>query len=169
MNRWILVFVIALSSLAAAQTQPKNHWAAWEPFLGTWVGSGSGQPGQGAGEFSLKPELQGAVLVRHNYAEYPASKDKPAYRHDDLMVIYAEGESTRADYWDNERHVIHYLAEVSAEKLVFVSDAAQPGPRYRLTYVKTGADTLRLTFEIAPPNDRGAFKTYITAEAKRKS
>ena len=83
MNRWILVFVIALSSLAAAQTQPRNHWAAWEPFLGTWVGSGSGQPGQGAGEFSFKPELQGAVLVRHNYAEYPASKDKPGYRHDD--------------------------------------------------------------------------------------
>jgi hypothetical protein len=69
MNRWILVFVIALSSLAAAQTQPRNHWAAWEPFLGTRVGSGSGQPGQGAGEFSFKPELQGAVLVRHSYAE----------------------------------------------------------------------------------------------------
>jgi hypothetical protein len=34
--------------------------------------------------------------------------------------------------------------------------------------VKTGADTLKLTFEIAPPNDRGAFKTYITAEARRK-
>ncbi|HEY1730442.1 MAG TPA: hypothetical protein VGG15_01755 [Terriglobales bacterium] len=168
MNRWILIGIVLYSSLASAQTQPKDRWAAWRPFVGTWVGVGSGQPGQGAGEFTFEPELQGAVLVRHNYAEYPATKDKPAYRHDDLMVIYADSENTRADYWDNEGHVIHYVAGVSAEKLVFVSDAAQAGPRYRLTYVKTGADTLKLTFEIAPPNDRSAFKPYITSEAKRK-
>ena len=168
MNRWALVFVILMASLAPAQTAAKNPWAVWEPFLGTWVGSGSGQPGEGAGEFSVKPELQGAVLVRRNYAEYPATKDKPAYRHDDLMVIYGDGDKTRADYWDNEGHVIHYGVEASAGKLVLLSDQAQAGPRYRLTYVKTGADTLKLTFEIAPPNDRNAFKTYIAAEAKRK-
>jgi hypothetical protein len=169
MNRCIVLFVVMCTSVAAAQAQPKDRWAAWQPFLGTWVGGGSGQPGQGAGEFTFAPELQGAVLVRHNYAKYPATGDKPAYRHDDLMVIHAEGESTRADYWDNEGHVIHYMVDVSAGKLVFVSDGAQPGPRYRLTYVKTGGDTLKLMFEIAPPNDRNAFKTYITAEAKRKS
>jgi hypothetical protein len=167
MKRWATVLVILLASLASAQTASKNLKAAWEPFLGTWVG-GDGQPGQGTGEFSLGPELQGAVLVRHNYAEYPATKDKPAYRHDDLMVIYPDGEKTRADYWDNESHVIHYGVEVSVGKVVFLSDEAQPGPRYRLTYVKTGADTLKLTFEIAPPGDRNAFKTYITAELKRK-
>ncbi len=168
MKRWMLIGVMLCASLAAAQTQPKDHWAEWQPFLGTWVGVGSGQPGQGSGEFTFEPELQGAVLERHNYAEYPATKEKAAYRHDDLMVIYSEGDKTRADYWDNEGHVIHYVAEVTAGKLVFVSDAAQPGPRYRLTYTKTGADTLKLIFEIAPPNDRAAFKTYITAEAKRK-
>ncbi len=166
MNRWILAVVLLFASFATAQTQPKDAWTEWRPFMGTWVGIGSGQPGQGAGEFSFEPELQGAVLVRHNYAEYPASKDKPGYRHDDLMVIYADG--TRADYWDNEGHVIHYAADMSEAKLVFLSDVAQAGPRYRLTYTKTGADTLKLTFEIAPPNDRGAFKTYITADAKRK-
>jgi hypothetical protein len=168
MNRWTVVLVILAASLAPAQTASKNRWAVWEPFLGTWVGSGNGQPGQGAGEFTLAAELQGAVLVRHNYAEYPASKDKPAYRHDDLMVIYADGDTSRADYWDNEGNVIHYVAEVTAGRLVFLSDAAQAGPRYRLTYVKTGADTLKLTFEIAPPGDRNAFKMYITADLKRK-
>ena len=168
MSRWAVVLVILLSSLAVAQTPAKNPWTAWEPFLGTWVGSGNGGPGQGAGEFSLGAELQGAVLVRHNFAEYPASKDTPAHRHDDLMVIYADGDTSRADYWDNEGHVIHYVAEVAADRLVFLSDAAQAWPRYRLTYVKTGADTLKLTFEIAPPGDRNAFKMYITAELKRK-
>jgi len=109
--------------------------------------------------------------VRHNFAEYPASKDKPAYRHDDLMVIYPGGDDkkTRADYWDNEGHVIHYEVEVSSGKLVFVSDPAQAGPRYRLTYVKTGETELKLTFEIAPSADRDSFKTYIEASARRKA
>lgn len=164
-----LVLLLACS-LAAVRAQTKDPWADWMPFLGTWQGTGSGDPGQGRGEFSFAPEVQGAVLVRHNYAEYPPSKDKPAYRHDDLMVIYpgADNHKARADYWDNEGHVIHYEVELSAGKLVFVSDPAQAGPRYRLTYVKTGEDELKLTFEIAPPADRDGFKTYIEASARRK-
>ena len=170
MFRWVIVF-LCLGTFAGAQTQTKGRWADWEPFIGTWHGSGSGEPGQGKGEFTFEPALQGAVLTRHNYAEYPASKDKPAYRHDDLMVIYSDADSkkTRADYWDNEGHVIHYDVELSAPKLVFISSEAQFGPRYRLTYLKTGDDELKLTFEIAPPNDRKSFKTYIEAFARRKT
>ena len=52
-------------------------------------------------------------------------------------------------------------------KLVMTSDSAQPGPRYRLTYVKTGDNDLKLTFEIAPPEAPEKFKTYIEASAKR--
>jgi hypothetical protein len=153
----------------AGPAQTSDRWAAWQPFLGVWQGTGSGQPGQGAGEFTFAPELQGAVLVRHNYAEYPATKDKAAYRHDDLMVIYLSGNETRADYWDNEGHVIHYVVELSSGKLVLVSDSAQPGPHFRLTYTKAaGDDALKITFEIAPPNDPTAFQTYIEASAKRK-
>lgn len=168
MHRWAIVFLLVCSQ-AAAQTQPKGLWTDWEPFLGKWEGTGGGEPGQGRGEFSFEPELQGAVLARH-YAEYPATKDTPAYRHDDLMVIYRdpEGKKTRADYWDNEGHVIHYDVELSAGRLVFVSDPAQPGPRYRLTYLKTGEDEVKLTFEIAPATDRDHFKTYIEASARRK-
>ena len=170
MYRWIIV-LLCLSSLAAAQTQMKALWADWEPFLGTWQGAGGGEPGQGKGEFTFEPVLQGAVLTRHSYAEYPPSKEKPAYRHDDLMVIYrdVDNKKTRADYWDNEGHVIHYDVELSATKLVFISHEAQLGPRYRLTYLKTGDDELKLTFEIAPPNDRNSFKTYIEASARRKA
>ncbi|HVM94134.1 MAG TPA: hypothetical protein VMT67_15030 [Terriglobales bacterium] len=106
MKRWIAALLLCSSSLfaqssgaqspaaqsPAAQSSTKDRWAAWEPFLGTWQGAGSGQPGQGSGEFTLERHLQGGVLVRHNFAEYPATKDKPASRHDDLMVIYGDGE-----------------------------------------------------------------------------
>jgi len=156
--------------MAVAQSQAKNDWAEWQPFLGTWSGAGNGEPGQGNGEFSFAPEIQGAVLTRHSYAEYPATKDKPAYRHDDLMLIYSDvGGKTRADYWDNESHVIHYEVALADNTLMLTSETAQPGPRYRLTYIKTGDDTLKMTFEIAPPNDPSKFKTYIEATARRKA
>ncbi len=169
MRRWMIVLLF-VSALAGAQQPPRDHWTNWQPFLGAWLGGGSGAPGQGTGEFRFTPELQGAILVRHSYAEYPATKEKPAYRHDDLMVIYpeSEGKQTRADYWDNEGHVIHYDVEVSPAKLVFVSDPAQPGPRFRLSYLKTGEDALKLVFEIAPPQARDQFKSYIEATATRK-
>ncbi|MBZ5631419.1 MAG: hypothetical protein LAO06_21405 [Acidobacteriia bacterium] len=171
MHRCLVAVLVLSATMAAAQELPKDRWADWQPFLGAWEGAGGGGPGQGSGGFTFTPELQGAVLVRHNYAQYPASKDKPAYRHDDLMVIYPDpsGKQTRADYWDNEGHVIHYSVEFTdgAHKLVMVSEAGQPGPRYRLTYVQTGANDLKLTFEIAPPETPEKFTTYIEALAKR--
>ena len=48
-----------------------------------------------------------------------------------------------------------------------LSEAGQPGPRYRLTYVQTGANDLKLAFEIAPPETPEKFTTYIEALAKR--
>jgi hypothetical protein len=69
----------------------------------------------------------------------------------------------------NEGHVIRYDVEVIKGRLVFVSDAGQPGPRFRLTYLKTGENTLKLTFAIAPPTDRDNFKTYIEATAQRRA
>ena len=169
MRRLILIVLVLSGACAAAQQLSPEKWADWQPFLGTWEGAGGGGPGQGSGSFTFTPELQGAVLVRHNYAQYPATKDKPAYRHDDLMVIYPEpsGKKTRADYWDSEGHVIHYVVEFTDRKLVMVSEAGQPGPRYRLTYAKTGDNDLKLTFEIAPPDAPEKFKTYIEASARR--
>lgn len=148
-----LFVVVFLCATTVAQPPDKNGWAEWGPFLGAWQGSGGGGPGHGVGEFNFATELQGAVMIRHNYAEYPATNGKPSFRHDDLVVIYHDTENkTRADYWDSEGHIIHYDVALSADKLVFLSDVGAPGPRYRLTYVKTDANTLKITFEIAPPN-----------------
>lgn len=169
MHRCIVTILLLFATMAVAQELPRNRWVEWQPFLGTWEGAGGGGPGQGSGSFTFTPELQGTVLLRHNYAQYPATKDKPAYRHDDLMVIYPDtsDKKTRADYWDNEEHVIHYLVEFAdgGRKLVMTSEA--PGPRYRLTYVKTGENELKLTFEVAPAAAPEKFATYIEATAKR--
>jgi hypothetical protein len=169
--RRLFFALILLSCCAIGQERPDNKWMEWQPFLGTWEGAGGGAPGQGSGSFTFMPELQGAIMVRHNYAQYPATKDRPAYRHDDLMVIYPDPSSkkTRADYWDNEEHVLHYFVEFAdgGRKLLLTSDPLQPGPRYRLTYIKSGDNDLKMTFEIAPPSAPGKFATYIEATAKR--
>jgi hypothetical protein len=82
------------------------------------------------------------------------------------MVIYAEGLLARAVYWDSEGQVIHYAVSAPAPgEAVLVSDDAA-GPRFRLNYRAT-ATGLEGRFEVAPPNARDAFKTYLTWTAVR--
>jgi hypothetical protein len=159
-------------SIASRAQETTSEWAPFEYLLGDWVGEGGGQPGQATGEFSFHPDLQNRILVRRSYAAYPPTKDRPAFRHDDLMVVYRESDSAppRALYFDSEGHIIRYLVTASSDQrtIEFVSEALPSSPRYRLTYVKTGSDTLTLKFEIAPPGKPDSFSTYIEAKAKRK-
>jgi hypothetical protein len=159
-------------SIGSSAQETTSGWALFECLLGDWVGEGSGQPGQGTGEFSFHPDLQNRILVRRSYAAYPPTKDRPAFRHDDLMVVYRESASAplRALYFDSEGHVIHYSVTASFDQktIEFVSEGLPSSPRYRLTYVKTGSDTLTLKFEIAPPGKPDSFSTYIKAKARRK-
>ena len=178
MNRTVRVLVLItvaglLPRTMARSTEGSNSdWAPLEYLLGDWVGEGGGQPGQGTGEFSFHTGLQNRILVRKSYAAYPPTKDRPAYRHDDLTVIYKESDSAplRAIYFDNEGHVINYSINISLDRktIEFVSDVLPSSPRFRLTYVITGSDTLTLRFEIAPPGKPDSFSTYVEAKAKRK-
>ncbi len=119
-----------------------TNWDDWQYYLGEWIGEGTGEPGEGVGGFRFDFDLQGQILIRRNFAEYPPSAEKAAYRHDDLMIIYRETEGTfRAMYWDNEGHVIHYTVEFSKDKntLTFIGDVQPSAPRFRFTYQKRGA------------------------------
>jgi hypothetical protein len=170
-----LIFAAVLVAVQAVAAQQAKDDAAWAPLrflLGEWVGEGSGEPGQGTGGFSFQPDLQGKILVRRNYARYPASKDRPAYAHDDLLIVYAEPGRIgwQAVYFDNEGHVIHYAVSIPAVGIwEFLSEVQPDRPRYRLTYRKAGADTLTLKFEIAPPGKPEGFTSYIEARARRKA
>jgi hypothetical protein len=163
--------LLAVCIRGSAQETPSG-WAPFEYLLGDWVGEDGGQPGQGTGEFSFHLDLQNHILVRKNYAAYPPANGRPAFRHDDLMVVYRESENSplKAVYFDSEGHVIHYSVVVSSDQktIEFVSDVLPSSPRYRFTYVKTGSDHVALKFEIAPPGKADAFATYIEAKAKRK-
>ncbi len=168
-----LLFAV-IFSISAAYSQPAippAEWSAWKFLLGEWIGEGTGSPGEGTGGFTFALDLGKRVLVRKNFAEYPATKDRPAFRHDDLMIVYQEpGQPTRAEYFDNEGHVIRYTVSFSADSnsVVFLSEASATEPRYRLTNTKDGPDKLVISFEFAPPGKPDAFRQYIRASARKK-
>ena len=166
------ILLVAMLNSTCSLAQSTKHPSGWDGYnfmLGTWRGVGTGTPGEASGGFTFKQDLQGTVLVRKNYAEYPSSASRPGFRHDDLMVVYHPfAGDTRAMYFDNEGHVIayHVLVEPS-RKAVFESDSSAAAPRFRMTYTQIGADSLGILFEIAPPGKPDSFVPYITAKAFR--
>src|SRR5262245_40091820 len=166
-----IVFVCNSAMAPAQQAAKPANWEAWQFLLGEWEGKGGGEPGQGAGGFTFAFDLQKRVLVRRNHSDYPATDKQPAFSHDDLMVIYQEGDRpARAVYFDNEGHIIHYTVEFSSDQnsLVFLSEASQSAPQFRLTYNKAPQKSLAIKFEIAPPGSPGKFSTYLQAVVHKK-
>jgi hypothetical protein len=138
-------------------------------LVGEWPATGTGQPGAGTGTATFTRDVQDKVIVRTSFADYPAAGDKPASRHDDLMVIYAAPGGARADYYDSEGHVIRYVVQSPAPgQAVFLSDAAVGGPRFRLAYTLAAPGVLKGEFAIAPPGAPEAFKPYLTWESHKK-
>jgi hypothetical protein len=154
------------------QDQPQaSSWHAWQFLLGEWVGEGGGSPGEGAGTFSFSTDLQGRVLVRRGHTDFPPTQNRPAFSHDDLMVLYRdEANPVRAMYFDNEGHVIRYATAFSGDSnsVIFLSDTIPGAPRFRLTYAKRGEGLVEVRFDIAPPGTPDAFRQYLKATARRK-
>ena len=168
----LLACIFVLIAPARAQQSNELNWDAFRFLLGEWIGEGSGKPGEASGGFSFSFDLEKKILVRRNYANYPATKDKPAYSHTDLMIIYQEAATnvTRAIYFDNEGHVINYAVAFSNDdtRLVFTSEPSASAPRFRFTYYKPTDGRLTFEFEIAPPGKPGAFAKYVQGSAHRK-
>jgi hypothetical protein len=168
---WGLSIAFFTFQLFALQYTPANPWARWQFLVGSWEGTGSGEPGEGAGTFSFAYELDGKILVRRSRVDYPPKPgEKTGLTHQDLVIVYpsSEGSSFRAIYFDTEGHVINYLVTFPEKQpaVVFESDPSQPGPRYRLTYDADAKGILAVTFSIAPPG--GPFKVYVAGTSRRK-
>jgi len=149
-----------------------DNWEAFRFLVGEWVGKGTGSPGEAAGAFSFSFDLEEKILVRKNRADYPATKDKPAYSHNDLMVIYKEGTETRAIYFDNEGHIINYTVTVSKDlptRITFLSEISPSAPRFRFIYSKINNDNMTFQFDVAQPAKPEAFTKYLEGSLVRKT
>jgi hypothetical protein len=157
--------ILLLASFVDAQGDPL---APLHFLLGDWTAVDV--PAGETGTFSFKLAVQNHVIVRTNKARYAATAKRPASRHDDLLVIYNELGSLRAEYFDNEGHVIRYAVQPgpSRDAVVFISDPHPAEPRYRLAYTRGTDGLLRGSFELAPPSSPDAFQPYLTWKARRR-
>ena len=146
---------------AASSAKLDPSWAPLAFLVGKWESTDGGATGGARGGFSLLPDLDGKVLVRRNVSESPQG------RHEDLMVLYREGDGFRAFYVDNENHVIHYAVTTGDGNATFTSDAMPGHPRFRLTYSLNGDSKLGITFAIQPPGATD-FKTYLQGTVVRR-
>lgn len=144
-------------------------WDGWDFVLGTWAGEGGGEPGQGKGGFTFAPELDGRILVRRSFTEFPPSAGRPGFRHDDLIIVDRDAAgATRATYWDNEGHRIDYEVTLSEKPrtITFQTREEAGAERIRFIYWDRGPGLLEFTFDLAPPG-KSAFTTHVRGTAHR--
>lgn len=160
MQRALVLMMLAAGLLPA---QAKNPWEPLEFLLGTWTANAS----DSHGATTFKFDLEKHIIVRTNFAQY-ASGPQAGTRHDDVMIIYFDppGKPPRAIYFDSEGHTIRYdLTFPERNSVVFESEPAQPGPRYRLSHRVTGQQ-FEGKFEIAAPGTSD-YKPYLTWTAAK--
>jgi hypothetical protein len=161
----IVVLLLLLNLAVGQESSAKLSLDDLRFLIGEWEGVGAGGPGLGKGVFSFSLDLQNKVIIRKNYAEYPPTASRAAVRHDDLMVIYLDRASNQilANYFDSEGQQISYKVTPSSdnETVTFLSEPSASQPRYRLSYTRVNDGTLKGKFEIAPPGQPDAFKTYL--------
>ena len=159
----LLAFPLVAQKPASPPTAP---WQRFSFLQGTWAASTSGMGSSGgkvSGTYTFRPELGNHIFARHTVSiegcTGPAAFDCD---HDDLLYLYqdAPGPTIKAIYFDNEGRVIHYdVSTPSPTSAVFLSDASQPGPQFRLTYeLKDGLMWGRFQMRMPGQSD---WKSYL--------
>jgi len=145
-------------------------------LVGHWSDvSRHGEPGtaSGGGE-SWQLELDGQILVREAWCEYPATTERPAFRHEDLLIGFVDSDSeVRGMFWDNEGHLIRYRevhADPDGKGVGLVSDPSSPGPRQWLQYRFEEPDQLSAVFSLHRPGAPGfaPFLEWTSARSTAK-
>ena len=135
-----LLFALTVNAQSTPAADPFQALA----FLrGTWEAKATRPDGVAVvGAYSFGPELRNNIWARHSTND-PSCKGPASFdcAHSDLLYVYPDGlqPHLRAIYFDNEGHVIHYdVSTPSPERAIFLSDAAVPGPQFRLVYELKG-------------------------------
>jgi hypothetical protein len=173
---FVVVLVVAFHILTAAQTQPKNDpFAPFQFYVGTWVGTGQGQPGNSTVERTYEFILDNKFLrVSHKSIYAPQEKNPKGEVHEDVAYLSFDRSAKRfvMRQFHKEGFVVHYTVDaqsILSETLSFASQSIENIPagwRARETYKKTGPDEFTETFELAAPGKE--FEIYSTNNFKRK-
>jgi hypothetical protein len=154
--------LFAAAALAACVAVPAVARPSLAPDLarvgflvGHWKsddGKVSDTGGTSKGSSTITVEANGEALLRRDHTDLFDKTGKPAGGFDQIMLIYPEGGTLRADYSDGQ-HVIHYIKAdvVSGQSIVFTSAAPSGAPAFQLRYEVQSPDALAVTFGMIPP------------------
>ncbi|MFT3841474.1 MAG: hypothetical protein QM723_31085 [Myxococcaceae bacterium] len=164
------VCVVALALCACATKKPilgespeAQKFAPLSFMVGDWDGQSSGGAGPSTGTFTLGPDLQTHVLTRRGF-----NITNGTQVHEDLTVIYIQGNDLRADYWDNEGHTVRYqvFPQPQAKQVVFESNPQGDGTQYRVTYRSLDDDHIEMKLDIGHAGSD--FQPSVSGQLSRK-
>jgi len=166
----LALFLLTCSLLAQNAPAPLETFKSLAFLEGTWEAKAKTEGVVGAGTYTFGSELDGHILARHSTndgdCKGPAEFD---CEHSDLLYVYqdAPGQMLKAIYFDNEGHVIHYEVSTPNQKTaVFLSEASQPGPQFRLIYELKGS-IMSGKFQMHMPGQED-WKSYLEWSGARK-
>jgi hypothetical protein len=159
--RRTLLLILFVPLLTAAQTPRQDDvWQPFKYFLGTWSGTGKGEPGISHLEREYKFVLGGKFLnVIHKSVYKPQEKNPKGETHEDWGFFSYD--RSRKQHLFRQFHiegfVTHYrLDSITADGkvMVFLSESIEnipPGWRAKETYRVLGENEFVETFELAAP------------------
>ena len=165
----ILLTAFSLTAQASAPAVP-DPWLGVRFLVGSWESKTTGGIAQAKASagYAFRLELREHILARHSRSGACNAPDDFDCQHSDLLYLYPNpnGGALQAIFFDNEGHVIHYDVTVpKAGTAVFLSDPAQPGPQYRLSYALVEG-MMTGKFELRVPG-QADFMTYLEWSGKR--
>jgi hypothetical protein len=149
-------------------------WTSLNFLVGSWQGTGTGQPGNSQVERSYQFILNGKFLEERNKSTYPPQNQNPQGEiHEDLgLFSYDKARKTfvyRQFHLEGfvNQYVMDYLAP-DGKTIVFTTESIENIPagwRARETYQVLSPDEFTETFELAEPGKD--FELYVKSQFKR--
>lgn len=176
--RKVILAICLMPLLAGAQpaTKKPDVWDPLKYFLGSWTGTGEGEPGVSRVERQYQTVLNGKYIqVNHRSVYAPQAKNPKGETHEDIG--YFSYDRARKAFVLRQFHIEGYVNQFTGDPIpadgkvfVFTSEAIENIPagwRARETYRILNANEFTETFELAEPGKD--FQIYSTNRFKRKS
>jgi len=174
--RGIITAMLLLPSFLIAQNSgTRDTWEPFRYFVGSWEGTGKGQPGVSKTQREYKFVLNGKFLHVQNRSVYePQAKNPKGEVHEDWGLLSFD--KVRKQFVLRQFHVegfvnqyVQSTSDTDSKTLVFVTEQIENIPagwRARETYRIVSADEFVEVFELAEPGKN--FELYSEGRYRRK-